>query len=113
LVRRASRLLDLAEKIPRRDVRQQLREAATADARRALDMRRTGQELGRTTALAILMTVIAIGLPYYVASDASQAVGWHVGFWWGMWALYIASSIASWALVIVIQRRRSMGRVDK
>jgi|GEM_PF-3365387 len=76
-------------------------------------MRRTGKELGRTVVLAITMTVIAIGLPYYIASDATQEVGWRVGFWVGMWALYIASAIASWALVILIQHRRSAHRDDE
>lgn len=109
LVRRANRLLDLAERLPARGVRRDLRAAASADAARALQMRASGKALGSGIVTAVVVTIVAFGIPAYVQRYPEQGTGFQGYVWVVSWALYSLGAVAAWTVVLGLVWRRSKG----
>lgn len=107
LVRRAARLLSLAEKMPRTSVRAQLREAAAEDASRALAMRNTGRPFGHGIAAAATCLLAVVFIPFWVTGHPEQAKGWYSLLWLVMWLVYLIGAVTSGVLVAMMTRRRS------
>jgi hypothetical protein len=109
LVRRSQRLLDLAERLPRRQLRVELREAAAEDARQALRMRATGRPLTSGVVCGAVFTAAAFLVPAWIQHHPAQGVGWQGAVWIVTWLLYLVATFAAWTFVglMLLFRARS------